>query len=68
MIINFLEKVCTYLPRQINQRLINQQGLFTYHPKPNETLIAENVNGNRMIILIPKMQIKQPKNSTLFAP
>ena len=40
-----IEKVCTYLPRQINQRLINQQGLFTYHPKPNETLIAENVNG-----------------------
>lgn len=59
-----IDKVCTYIPRKIFQRLINQQGLFTYHPNPTECLEPERANEihknisynglNLVKIIIPK--------------
>ncbi len=39
-----IQEVVTYMPRAITQRIVNQQGLFTYHPNPNLELKPEEAN------------------------
>lgn len=41
-----LKLICCYPPPPIDNRILAQQGLFTYHPHPNEVLTPESLPSN----------------------